>query len=276
MACRSGSGENLFAPIAGDIADVARHRVAGEPSSKFLNEADTHRFGNFEMGGTRHPIELVEVVGQDAKVGETLEKFGQDIAPVIHPAEQNALTEHGDARIDQSPQRCGNCAIDFGRVIDVDDHDDGQSGRVAPGKKIPGNSLGNDDRHAGVEAQAVDVIELREAIGELTKHFVVERERVAAAQDHFVDRGVLRQVVERLFEAVDFSRGRGGRMVAAEAKTAMDAASTSCYDEGSASVFGEQTGSGRGSGLTKRVPAEPLDDLQLCRDRQDLAEEGVV
>ncbi len=64
--------------------------------------------------------------------------------------------------------------------------------------------------------------------------------------------------------------------MAAEAKSAMDATSASCYDEGSASVLGEQTGRGRGAGFAQRVATEPLHVFRFRHDRQDLTEEGVI
>ena len=146
----SGSGENLFAPIAGDVADVAGDRIARQPSSKLLDNRNPFRLRDLKMGGAGHPVELVEVVGQDTKVGETREKLGQHAALVVHPPKQNTLAEQEDAFVDKLPNSLDNCAVDFCRVIDVDDHYDRQASCVAPREKIMGDSLGHDDRHAGV------------------------------------------------------------------------------------------------------------------------------
>ncbi len=64
--------------------------------------------------------------------------------------------------------------------------------------------------------------------------------------------------------------------MATEAKPAMDAATASCYDEGSASVLGEQTGRERGTGFAERVVTEPLHFLRFRSHRQDLSEQGIV
>lgn len=83
-------------------------------------------------------------------------------------------------------------------------------------------------------------------------------------------------MIECPSESVFIPIQSGGWVMPPEAKSAMDAAPTSCYDEGSASVFGEQTGSERRLIFAKRVPAEPLHDLRLRPDRQDLAEQRIV
>ncbi len=228
------------------------------------------------MSGTLDPVELVEVVRDNAEVNQALEELRQHVATVVDAAKEYALTENGDPRVDKTPQGGGDRSVNLGGMVHMEDQQHGKSSCAAPGEKVPGDSLRNDDRHSAVEPQAMQMVDAGKTANELREHSVVEGERVAAAQDDLMKGGVSRQQVKRFFKTANLPCRRGGRMVATEAETAMDAASTSCYDEGSASVLGEQTGSGRGVGLAERVPAEPLHDLQFCLDRQDLAEKGIV
>jgi hypothetical protein len=127
-----------------------------------------------------------------------------------------------------------------------------------------------------VQAKAADVFYGGDSLGQIAKGIVFQDERIAAAENHLVNRGIPGQVSECLFEPPLAPRKAGSWVVPAEAKPAMDAALASCYDEGSASVLGEQTGSGGRTRFAKRVPTEPLHNLRFRGDRQDLAEERIV
>jgi hypothetical protein len=50
---------------------------------------------------------------------------------------------------------------------------------------------------------------MSESLGQLAEDSVVKSERIAAAQNHFVDGRVLSQVIKRFFKAFDSSLGRG-------------------------------------------------------------------
>ena len=266
----------MLARIAGDITDVAGYGIARKSSAEVLDQFHSFLFGDFEMGGAGHAIKLMQVVGHDSQFDEALKQVGQDVGAIIHSVKQNTLAEQRNACINKPGDRSSYRSVNLCRMVHMKHHQYGQPGLGRPSKQIVGYPLWYDDGHAGVEAEPTNVFDLGDSVGQVGKTRVFDDEWVASAEDDFMGGRVVGEMAEGVLEAVDVSRRSGGRVVAAEAESAMDCASVSCYDEGSASVLGEQAGSRCGVGLAERVADESFHNLRFGLDRQHLAQQWIV
>ena len=72
----------------------------------------------------------------------------------------------------------------------MDDHDGCQPGAAEPGDQFVGYSLRNHDRQPGVDPQPAEVRDVGQLPGQLASWRSSSIERIAAAENHFVDRRV--------------------------------------------------------------------------------------
>ncbi len=84
------------------------------------------------MRSPRDAIELVQIVGKDAKVGEPPAKFRQHVNVVVDAAHEHSLVKDGHAGIDEPSQRVGGGVVDLGRMVAMDDHERRQPRAAQP------------------------------------------------------------------------------------------------------------------------------------------------
>ncbi len=108
-------------------------------------------------------------------------------------------------------------------------------------------------------------------------------QRVAAAEDHFVNRIVLAKIIDRiaprLAGVVGFESGcRGGRIIelASETVTAMDAANAGRDHQNAAKIFLQQLGGDPRSGVADGVGNESCGRYCLFDHRQNLQQQRVA
>jgi len=236
--------------------DVAGDGVAGQGAAHFGDVLEAAGEGDLEVGGAGDAVELVEVVGHDAEVDEAAREVDEGFWRVVDVAEEDGLVEDRDAGIDEAGECGGGRVVNFARVVGVDDQDGSEASAAEPVEKALRNALGDDDGEAGVDAEAADVGNPGDAVGELGEVGIDERERVAAGEDDFVQCGVGGEEIEGGLPGVGGTRGFAVRIVPAEAVAAVDGAGAGGDQEGSAAVFLQEAGGKLGVAVADGIGAE--------------------
>ena len=148
--------------------------------------------GDFEVGGAADAVELVEVVRRDADVDEPLAQVALGVDRVVDAAQQHGLVEQHDAGAAEAVDGGGDLGVEFAGVVGVQHHDGRQPRAGEPGEQLVGHARGDHDRHARVNAQPREVRDRRELVDQRGEPAVGRGERIAAAEDDFVDRRVRR------------------------------------------------------------------------------------
>jgi hypothetical protein len=124
-------------------------------------------------------------------------------------------------------------------------------------------------------SKAADVGDGGELFGERGQLVVDDRQRIAAAEEHFIDGWVGGEPFEGGGPGVERSRGFVVRVVAAEAVTAMDGAGPGGDEQGAAGVLLEQAGLAPCGPVAYRVGGKAGRGAGFLVERQDLAEQRV-
>ena len=77
-------------------------------------------------------------------------------------------------------------------MVDMVDEDGCQPGAAKPGDQFIGYSLWNHYRQPGMDPQPAQVRNVGQLPGQLCQAAIVEHQRVATAENHFLDRRVSR------------------------------------------------------------------------------------
>ncbi len=227
------------------------------------------------MGHALHPVQLVQVIGQHAGGEAALAQRGQCIQVVVDPAQQHRLVEQLRAGAAQAGERGIDAGVEFVGVVGMD-HEGQRPGQASqPLHQFIVHAFGQHHRQPAVDAQAADVGDRRQRRGQLRQLGGGQRQRVAAGQDHFVDRRVGGNGRQRRFPAA--AGGILARIVemAAETIAAVDRAAAGGHQQGAPAVFLDDPGGLLGRAIADRVEAEPGDHPHLGVDRQHLAQQRV-
>ncbi len=180
--------------------------------------------GNFEVGGTGHSIQLVQVVGHDTLVDKLPAQLRQRFDVVIDAAQQDGLVEQRDAGIHQAVNRQAGRLVQFSGMINVDHDDRSQPGCTQQVDQPRGHSLGNNDRQPRVDPQPPQMVDLADTVNQLLKPFIGNGQRITAAEDQFFDFVIPGQRVEGRLTLGGGPRACGIGKVAAETVAAVNRA----------------------------------------------------
>ena len=111
------------------------------------------------MRRSRNGIELMQVVGQYARIEQSFGQTGKRVHAVVDSAQQYRLIQQCRARVSE-PRHCRiDVIVDFIRVIRM--HDDGDRPRQSrhPGDQFIVHAFRQDDRQTRVHAEAADVLD---------------------------------------------------------------------------------------------------------------------
>ena len=165
------------------------------------------------------------------------------------PAKQHGLVQQRDPRAAQLRAGGAHLAVDLVRVIGVQHEDGGPLDAAQPGKQAVIHARRQHDGLARVHADAPHVRDAGDRIGDLCQARVTQRQRIATAQDDFLDARVRGDRVQRgaesrgaLFRGLSLSRIRE---LAPETVAAMDGAGLGRDEQRASRVFLQQPGRAR-------------------------------
>ena len=153
---------------------------------------------HFEMCRARDAVELMQVVGQHAEIDQSLAKRGLGIDRIIDAGQEHGLVQQQDACIGESANRRRNMCVEFVRVIGVEHDDRRQPGAAEHIDQFVGHALRNHNRQPRMNSQPPQVRNTRERIDQLRQRRIDERQRIAAAENHFVHALVGRDLIDAL------------------------------------------------------------------------------
>ena len=142
------------------------------------------------------------------------------------PLQQHRLADHHDAGIDKAGAGCARIRRQFARVVGVKRHIGGLAARLEGGDEVLAHPLRLDDRHAGVEADDLHVLDAGKPLRDLREAARREHQRIAAGEDDLPDLRMGRDIGEGLVHGLRRERAETLRPhhLAAEAEAAIDRA----------------------------------------------------
>ncbi|KAG1454063.1 hypothetical protein G6F57_015592 [Rhizopus arrhizus] len=156
------------------------------------------------------------------------------------------------------------------------DHDRQRPRQAAqPGQQFLVHAFGQHDRQAAVDAQAADVRDRAQCVGQFDQLVRGQRQRVAAGQDHLVDVRIGRDGGDCFLPAALGRILRAVVEVAAEAVAAIDRAAAGGDQQGAAAVLLDDPGGLFGRTITHRIEAESGGGAHFLVDWQHLAQQRV-
>ena len=127
---------------------------------------------------------------------------------------------------------------------------------MQPVKQASIHAFGQHSRQPGVDAQAADMRDIAQGIGQFRQLVVGQREWIAAGQDHFVDRCIAADQFHGLAPARCGGGVLGVRIVTAEAVAAMHRAASGGDQQGAAVVFVDHPAAATGVAITHCIQVE--------------------
>ena len=234
------------------------------------------RVVDLEMGGARHAVELVQVIGQYARGQPALRQRGQRVRGIVDALEQHRLVEQDGAGIAQRPHGRVHARVEFVGVVGVDHHDHRPRQRAQPLAQLGVHPLGQHDRQAGMDAQAPYMGNGAQGLGEFGELGGGQRQRIAARQQYLLDRGVRADHLERRGPAARRGGLLGIREVTAKAIAAVHGATAGGHQQGTAPVLVDHALAGFRRAVADRVQAETGHGAHLLVEREDLAQQRIL
>ena len=227
------------------------------------------------MGQALHPVQLVQVVGQHAGGKAALAQRGQYVDVVVDPAQQHRLVEQLRTGAAQACQRGIDAGVELVGVVGMD-HEGQRPGQAGqPVHEFVVHAFGQHHRQPAVDAQAAHVGDRGQRRGQLRQLGGGQRQRVAAGQDHLVDRRVGGNGRQRLFPGAAGGVFPGIVEMAAETIAAVDRAAAGGHQQGAPAVLLDHAGGLLRRAVADRVEAEPRNHPHLGIDRQHLPQQRV-
>ena len=131
------------------------------------------------------------------------------------------MVEDRHAGVDHATQRDGDGSINFIRMIRMDHHPGREPRAGEPAEQFIRHALRQHDRQSRVNAQSLEVRNFGKALGQRGESFIHQRQGITAAKDHFVNRLVRGNVVDRWLPRRQPFRRRFVRKVAPKTVAAM-------------------------------------------------------
>ncbi len=137
------------------------------------------------------------------------------------------------------------------------------------------HALGQHNRKAGMDAQAAQVRDVTQGIGQLGQLVGGQRQRIATGQDDLVDAGIVRDGLHGLSPAAAGGVFRAVIEMPPEAVPAVDGAAAGRDQQGASAVFLDDAGGLFRGAIAYRVEAEAFHPTHFLVDRQDLAQQRI-
>ena len=181
---------SLLVPPA-RFADIPRHGIAGQPGAKLGHQRDAGREGHLEMRRPGHRVQLVQVIRHYPQIDQPLAQLGQHVGPIVDAPQQDRLVQHGNAGIDQPPEGTGHVAVDLGGMVHLHHHDGSKAGCRESRKSARPSPAGGSSPAAACESAADEGGGFAaNSPPSRANSRVGQHERIAAAEDHLVDRAI--------------------------------------------------------------------------------------
>ena len=170
-----------FSTAAGAVDDELGDGVAGGVTTEALNDLDAFGHAGAEVRGALDEIALIEVVWANAAHEEFLDQFLLDLDGVVDPFEKNGLVSHDNAGVGQATEGVADLGGEFLGVVGVDGKEEGME-LLEHIAEFRGDSLGEEKRDAGAEAEELNVGDFVETSEETLEFGVGEQEWVSAGE----------------------------------------------------------------------------------------------
>ena len=109
-------------------------------------------------------IAVVQVVRLDAVLDQRAHQRAERLRIVVDALEQHRLAEHRDAGVDDARAGFARRVGQFARVVGVQHHVGGFAFDLQRAHHLAGDARGIGDRHAGVDADDLDVVDGRKRV----------------------------------------------------------------------------------------------------------------
>ena len=192
------------------------------------------------MRGAGRAVEMMQVVGLDPRLDEGAHQGLERCRIVVDAGQQHGLADQRNAGVDEAGAGGARGRRQLARVVGVDGDEHRLVGVAQRGDEVRRDALGRCDRHAGVPAQHLDVVDRGQRSRDLGDARRRQHQRIAARQDHLPDRGVGADVVERGGEVLRRTaagpapapRSRGGSRSGSRRRTRRRASAARDRDSG--------------------------------------------
>ena len=141
---------------------------------------------HFEMGGTGDAVELMQVVGHHAQIDEPLAKRGLRFDRIVDSRQEHGLVQQHDACIGESANRRRNMRIEFIRMVGVEHRRSALVESREACRSIRRSRVRESRSATAYESAAAAREESGERVDQFRQCGVDKRQRIAAAENHFV------------------------------------------------------------------------------------------
>ena len=262
--------------LSRDFLNETRDGVARQPATHFLYEGSAFFHRDLKVSGSGDTVQLMEIVRQDAEVDQRCRQIALRLNRVIDTSQQDSLVEHSQWRGDEPAESLGTVRDKFRRVVGMDDHDCLQTALAEPAKKIVGNSVWQDDRQASVDSEPPQMRDRFKSVEQIAKPLVRQHERIATAEQHFLDRRVGGDRIECRLPVIQPSRFLAVRIVPPEPVATVDGAGARRDQQCPCRVLLEQSWGEPEAGVINRVELEAWNLKRFFKERHHLAEQRIV
>ena len=223
-----------------------------------------------------NPIEQVQVIRQHAGFEQAFTQRRQRVAAVIDAAQQHRLIQQLRAARLQGRERLPHRGVNFIGVVNVHHHDRLELRAAKPAEQLIVDALGQHHWQACMQTQTPEMRDGFQLAREFGKAAVGQRQRIAAAENHFRDRVIAGDVFQRRAPLVHAGIGIGVGEMAAETIAAMYGAGAGHRQQHPPPVFVQHARRRHGREIAHRVSAESLRRQALLGQRQYLPQQGIV
>ncbi len=189
------------------------------------------------MSRAGNAVELMQIIGPNSQFNQSLAQFHEHIGGVVDPPQQHRLIERQHSRLCQSSQSRRAVTDQFARMIRMDDNDRCQPRRRQKVEPLPGDSIRQHDRQPSMPSQPTQMFDLFESSHDDSQAFVGQHQRIAAAEQHLVDRFILFESRKGRLPIIEPLRLLRVRIMPAKAVAAMDGTSAGQHEQRSARVL---------------------------------------
>ena len=196
------------------------------------------------MGRAADRIALIEVVGANAALEQTLHQGLHDRDVVVDALHEHGLAAQWNAGIGEAGGRFGNLGCQLAGMGAVDAHPQRMI-LLENRDQVLGDALRQDHRDLGADTQELDMLDGAQPPQQPVQLVVADGERVAARKQDVADLGVLLQIAQRLFPLLEreivlaarIADDAGARAIAAIGRTGpggqeQDAVGIAVHDAG--------------------------------------------
>ena len=179
--------DRRLAVAAGDIEHVIRLAQAGDASPQSSHQLLALRDRRAQMRRARRKIAMMQVIGLDAAFDEGPHQRFQDFGIVIDATQQHRLAHQGNAGVRQPRAGGAGLGRQFARMVGMNGDPGRRALRAQRPNHVAVDARRRGHRHAGVDADDLDVIDRRQLRHDLGQPPRRQHQGIAAGQDDFPD-----------------------------------------------------------------------------------------